>query len=68
MMGIKTAADLIELFISGIFSYYGEHPEYPSWVSNKWSMEQLWFAFVMKEKYGKVWDGESWKIRGDLWQ
>lgn len=24
------------------------------------SMEQLWLAFVMKEKYGKVWDGEDW--------
>lgn len=25
------------------------------------SGEQLWLAFVMKEKYGKVWDGENWK-------
>ena len=24
------------------------------------SMEQLWLAFVMKEKYGKVWNGEEW--------
>ena len=24
------------------------------------SMEQLWLAFVMKEKYNKVWEGESW--------
>ena len=24
------------------------------------SMEQLWLAFVMKEKYGKTWDGEEW--------
>ena len=24
------------------------------------SMEQLWLAFVMKEKYNKVWDGEKW--------
>ena len=24
------------------------------------SMEQLWLAFVMKEKYNKVWDGEQW--------
>ena len=28
------------------------------------SMEQLWLAFVMKEKYGKVWDGKSW-TKGD---
>lgn len=25
------------------------------------SMEQLWLAFVMKEKYNKIWDGEEWK-------
>ena len=24
------------------------------------SMEQLWLAFVMNEKYDKVWDGEDW--------
>lgn len=27
------------------------------------SMEQLWLAFVMKEKYNKVWNGEDWKDR-----
>jgi hypothetical protein len=26
------------------------------------SMEQLWLAFVMKEKYGKIWNGEEWVI------
>lgn len=33
----------------------------------KWSpksMEQLWLAFVMKEKFNKVWDRESWKQGG----
>ena len=24
------------------------------------SLEQLWLAFVMKEKYNKVWNGEDW--------
>lgn len=24
------------------------------------SMEQLWLAFVMKEEYNKVWNGEGW--------
>ena len=28
------------------------------------SMEQLWLAFVLKEKYNKVWDGETWQIHG----
>ncbi len=25
------------------------------------SMEQLWLAFYMEEKYSLVWDGEEWK-------
>ena len=25
------------------------------------SMEQLWLAFVMKEKHNKTWNGEEWK-------
>lgn len=24
------------------------------------SMEQLWLAFVMKEKHNKIWNGEKW--------
>ena len=26
------------------------------------SMEQLWLAFVMKEKHDKVWNGEEWDV------
>ena len=26
------------------------------------SMEQLWFAFAMKEKHNKTWDGEAWNL------
>lgn len=36
---------------------YNKDAEY--WHACK-SMEQLWLAFVMKEKYNKVWDGENW--------
>jgi len=25
------------------------------------SMEQLWLAFVMQEKYNKTWNGEAWR-------
>ena len=25
------------------------------------SMKQLWLAFVMKEKFNKTWDGETWR-------
>jgi len=33
-------------------------------VSGKYFMtfEQLWFAFVMKEKFSKVWNGEEWTV------
>jgi len=27
------------------------------------SMEQLWLAFVMKELYGKVWNGTDWIVK-----
>ena len=27
---------------------------------NETSMEQLWLAFVMKEKFNKTWNGENW--------
>jgi len=29
-------------------------------VDEKWSMEQLWLAFVMRERYKKKWSGEDW--------
>ena len=34
--------------------------DWEQWKVVCFSMEQLWLAFVMKEKYGKVWDGETW--------
>ena len=27
------------------------------------SMEQMWLAFVMKEKYNKYWTGTEWEIK-----
>lgn len=29
-------------------------------LDSKASMEQLWLAFVMKENYGKEWNGKDW--------
>lgn len=40
-----------------------------SWIQDKGnlashdSMEQLWLAFVMYEKYGKVWNGTDWIVK-----
>ena len=36
--------------------YYNEEYDYNHFTS----MEQLWLAFVMKEKYKKIWNGEDW--------
>ena len=33
---------------------------YDDMIIEKFSMEQLWLAFVMYEKYGKQWDGSDW--------
>lgn len=30
-------------------------------VTPDFTWEQLWLGFVMKEKYGKIWDGSGWK-------
>ena len=35
----------------------------PFYIIDFTSMEQLWLAFVMKEKYNKVWGGNDW-IKG----
>ena len=29
-------------------------------IHKNWSMEQLWLAFVMKEKFNKTWNGIDW--------
>ena len=31
--------------------------------NNLTSMEQLWLAFCMSEKYNKVWDGAQWQLK-----
>ena len=44
-------------FANGKFEVYGvEHMP----ICAVESMEQLWLAFVMHEKYQKVWNGEDW--------
>lgn len=50
-VGVQTITTAIEQFskteVGATISIFG-------------SMEQLWLAFAMKEKYNKVWDGEQW--------
>ena len=49
--GVQTITTALEQFSKS---------EIGSAISILGSMEQLWLAFVMKEKYDKVWDGSNW--------
>ena len=40
--------------------FNSESPDYIGWDAHVTSMEQLWLAFVMYERYGKIWDGTNW--------
>jgi len=51
--------ELLSMF-NGFVDEYCRTPE-----CNFTSWEQLWLAFVMKEKYNKTWNGEEWK-RGEV--
>ena len=42
---------------AGLYDYIQEMGEYAKQFS---SMEQLWLALVMREKYSKIWNGEVW--------
>lgn len=40
--------------------YCQDDPLHYSFDQMSESMEQLWLAFVMSEKYGKAWNGKEW--------
>ena len=52
----KTTYFILMDFTNFVDSKWG----YESCVVNKYSMEQLWLAFVMKEKFNKHWDNNIW--------
>ena len=43
-----------------LFHEWIEESVFPDNTHN--TMEQLWLAFVMKEKHNKVWNGEEWEV------
>lgn len=60
---VRTRTDLMQAFLDFIHwmdtQYYeSKHVCLPTNVFS--SGEQLWLAFIMKEIYNKVWDGEEW--------
>ena len=69
MASATNLQDLFELFLN-FYSEYKDHPNLDEdggyWEMFEYgkhftSMEQLWLAFVMSVKYGKIWDGEKWQ-------
>ena len=46
--------DWVKSFITFMWWYQDENTEIYK------SMEQLWLSLVMKEEYGKTWNGEEW--------
>lgn len=50
--------DCLDCLVSGLHNFHYSHTRPPNFTS----MEQLWLAFVMKEKYGKRWDGADWVL------
>lgn len=52
--GVSLLAGEVQLIWEYMRSFGGKG----GWRPETW--EQLWLAFVMKEKFGKMWDGEQW--------
>jgi hypothetical protein len=55
-------------FVDFLKSPYDKRSHQNTWVvwtnmngENAGSQEQLWLAFVMREKFGKTWNGEDWE-------
>jgi len=53
MVGEEYAINLLYQFHQYYNTKYREIP-------GNWSVEQLWLAFVMKEKYNKIWVDGNW--------
>jgi len=63
IIGIKDLWDLHTEFEVTVFGGYNEEEGHFNGLIDDYkftSMEQLWLAFVMKEKYNKAWSGEEW--------
>jgi len=59
---VETTETLPELIVQDKLAHFCMWVKYQCHIPLT-SMEQLWLAFVMKEKYNKTWDGEEWLIQ-----
>ena len=52
--------ELVELFFDFV---YGEDSQ-PNQINSPIKlMNEMWLAFVMHEKYNKIWTGEKWEVK-----
>ncbi|KKM20144.1 hypothetical protein LCGC14_1648460 [marine sediment metagenome] len=63
---IRYKRELLNWMINSFDSFVKQNVGKPyksndSYPDNLESMEQLWLAFVMKEKYQKTWNGKDWE-------
>jgi len=56
MLDFENQSHLVDLFNAFIDVLWWEENH---WVTPETSLEQLWLAFVMQQKYNKVWDDEK---------
>ena len=69
LQGIILKEELSVFDLSRRFNHFCDfdnykYKEYNPYTCRLNSMEQLWLAFVMKEKYNKIWNGEKWNRGG----
>jgi hypothetical protein len=57
MFGYRNAIELLDGLYGLVREYTQEAIDYYEQFT---TMEQLWLAFVMKEKYDKIWNGKEW--------
>ena len=50
-------------YVDSLFRLIREFQEFSIKNTMFTSMEQLWLAFVAKEKYNKAWNGKDWIVR-----
>ena len=64
IIGYPSPHEILRHFYNGIYSVDEHRHDMLRNVDKYWysfsTMEQLWLAFVMQEKFNKTWTGEEW--------
>ena len=53
--------DWYKVFCKFLLWHWNSEPNAKEFASMFNSMNEVWLAFVMKEKYNKIWTGEKWE-------